>query len=70
MCQKQNCAYSRRLSPTFIHVYAYLSRLHYKTFHMLKYYFHEFTQYYNRNVRKSSHQSSNVGIVDGSFFPP
>ena len=53
---------------TFKGVYAYLSRLHYKTFLKLKYYFHEFTEYYNRNVRKSSHQSSNLGIVDGTFL--
>ena len=51
-------------------VYAYLSRLHYKKLHRLKYYFHAFTEYYNRIVRKSSHQSSNVGIVDGTFSPP
>ena len=31
---------------TFKDVYAYLSRLHYKTFHRLKYYFHAFTEYY------------------------
>ena len=57
---------------TFKDVYAYLSRLHYKTFHRFKYYFHAFTEYYNRNVRKSSLQSSNVGTVgiDGSFSPP
>ena len=35
---------------TFKHVYAYLLRLHHKTFHRLKYYFHAFTEYYNRNV--------------------
>ena len=50
-------------------VYAYVSRLHYKTFHRLEYYFHAFTEYYNRNVRKSSHQSSNVVIVDRTFSP-
>ena len=55
---------------TFKDVYAYLSRLHYNTFHRLKYYFHAFTEYCNRNVRKSSHQSSNVKIVDGTFSPP
>ena len=55
---------------TFKDVYAYLSRLHYKTFHRLKYfYFPALTEYYNCNVRKSSHQSSNVGIVDGTFSP-
>ena len=27
-------------------------------------------EYYNRNVRKSSYQSSNVGIVDDTFSPP
>ena len=48
---------------TFKDAYAYLSRLHCKTFHRLKYYFHAFTEYYNRNVRESSHQSSSVGIV-------
>ena len=55
---------------TFKDVYAYISRLHYKTFHRLKYYFHAFTEseYYNRDVRKSSHHSSNVGIVDGILF--
>ena len=51
----------------FKDVYAYLSRLHYKTFHRLKYYFHAFTEYYNRNVRKSFDQSLNVEIVDGTF---
>ena len=51
----------------FKDVYAYPSRLHYKTFHRLKYYFHVFMEYYNRNVRKSSHQSSNFEIVDGTF---
>ena len=40
---------------TFNDVYAYFSRLHYKTFHRLKYYFHAFTEFYNRNVRKNSH---------------
>ena len=40
---------------TFNDVYAYLSLLHYKTFHRLKYYFHAFTESYNRNVRQSSH---------------
>ena len=54
---------------TFKGVHAYLSRLHYKTLR-LKYYFHAFTEYYNRNVRKSSHQSSNVGVVGGNFSPP
>ena len=55
---------------TFKDVYAYLSRLHYKTFHMFKYYFHAFTEYYIRNVRKSRHQSSNAEIVNGTFSPP
>ena len=55
---------------TFKDVYAYLSRLHYKTLHRLEYYFRAFTEYYNRNVRKNSHQSSNVGIVDGTFSTP
>ena len=60
---------------TFQDVYAFLVRLHYKKFHRLKYYFDAFTEYYNRKVRKSSHQSSNVGIVnwnrlDGIFSPP
>ena len=54
---------------TFKDVYVYFSRLHYKTFHRLKYYFYAFMEYYNRDVRKSSHQSSNVGIVDGTFPP-
>ena len=54
---------------TFKNVYAYLLRLHYKIFYRLKYYFHAFTVYHNRNVRRSSHQSSNVGIVDGTFSP-
>ena len=49
---------------TFEDVYAYLSRLHYKTSHRLKYYFHAFTEYHNRKVRKSSHESSSVGIVE------
>ena len=51
-------------------VYAYLLRLHYKTFNRLKYYSHAFTEYYNRNVQKCSHQSSNVGIINGTFSPP
>ena len=55
---------------TFKNVYAYLSGLHYNTLHSLKYYLHIFTEYYNRNVRKSSHQNLNVGIVDGTFSPP
>ena len=54
---------------TFKDVYAYFPRLHYKKFHRLKYYFHAFMEYYNRNVRKSFHQSLNVGIVDGTFSP-
>ena len=54
---------------TFKNVYAYLSRLYYNSFYRLKYYVHAFTEYDNRNVRKSSHQSSNVGIVDGTFSP-
>ena len=55
---------------TFKDVYTYLLRLQYKTFHRLKYYFHAFTEYYNRKIRKSSHQSSNAGILDGTFSPP
>ena len=55
---------------TFKDVYEYLCRLHYKTFHKLKYYFHAFMEYYNRNARKTSRQSSNVEIVDGTSFPP
>ena len=54
---------------TFKDLYAYLSRIHYKTFHRSKYYFHAYTEYYNPNVRKSSYQSSNVGVVGGSFSP-
>ena len=37
---------------TFKDVYSYLSLIHYKSFHRLKYYFQVFTKYYNRNVRK------------------
>ena len=55
---------------TYKDVYAYLSCLHYKTFHRLRYYFYALTEYYNGNVRKSSHQSSNVDIVDDTFSPP
>ena len=55
---------------TFKYVYVYLSGLNYKPFHRLKYYFYAFTEYYNCNVRNSSHQSLNVGIVDGTFSPP
>ena len=55
---------------TFKDVYAYLLYLYYKNFHRLKYYFHAYTEYYNRNVPKTFHQSSNVGIVDGTFPPP
>ena len=47
-----------------------ISRLHCKTFYRLKYYFHAFTEYYNGNIRKNPHQSSNVGIVDGACPPP
>ena len=36
---------------TFKDVYAYLSRVHYKTFHRLKYYFHAFSEYYTRAVQ-------------------
>ena len=34
---------------TFKDVYAYLLRLHYKTFHRLKYYFHAFGQSVNNS---------------------
>ena len=33
---------------TFKDVYAYLSRLDYKRFRKLKYYFHAFTEHYNQ----------------------
>ena len=59
---------------TFKDVYAYLSRLYYKTFHRLKYYFYAFREYYNSNFNKIFCEERNaftsLGIEPRTFQLP